>query len=182
MSGQVRVHAACGAASPRFAAGFAGSFHQLPQAVAPDPWVRTFVRACVGAAAALAALGLYAALRFSCRLASPRDARPTRLRLLLAAAPIGGAALSARLALLTPWLADRSAYAVCEGVEGGVASGHTWPIPGCLEDRTSRAWRSAHACVDDTWRGTARYAACALLLSLLGSACLATRLEERRER
>ena len=119
MSGQVRVHAACGAASPRFAAGFAGSFHQLPQAVAPDPWVRTFVRACVGAAAALAALGLYAALRFSCRLASPRDARPTRLRLLFAAAPIGGAALSARLALLTPWLADRSAYAVCEGVEGG---------------------------------------------------------------
>eukprot|EP01052_Picozoa_sp_SAG31_P043274 SAG31_NODE_7156_length_1771_cov_7.286483_2_plen_96_part_00 len=36
-----------------------------------------------------------------------------------------------------PW--EKVGYYVCEGVQNGVATGDTYPVPPCFEDRTDRA-------------------------------------------
>ena len=41
----------------------------------------------------------------------------------------GAAVLSAHRATLVPRLRDPAVYFVCEGVEGGIATGATWPQP-----------------------------------------------------
>ena len=56
----------------------------------------------------------------------------------------GAAVLSAHRATLVPRLRDPAVYFVCEGVEGGIATGATWPVPPCFLDRTDAA-RAAEA-------------------------------------
>lgn len=129
----VIVHPECGAASALKAGGFASAFRHLPQQVSPDLGVLAFYPLL--AVSALLALTTASAL-WVC--ASPR-ARACALRLCgLLLLCVG--ALAARLAWLSPALRDKSTYYLCEGVEGGVAMGGTWPVPPCFADRTTRAY------------------------------------------
>ena len=40
-------------------------------------------------------------------------------------------------------LRDPAVYFVCEGVEGGIATGATWPVPPCFLDRTAASAAAA---------------------------------------
>lgn len=121
----VRTHVRCGAASPLSADGFERAFSRLPTTVAPDWHVTLF--SWLVAAGALATLAL-------CATIAVRGS--ARARTLASAAFALAAALGARFAFLSIRLEDATAYYVCEGVNGGVATGDTWPVPPCFVDAT----------------------------------------------
>ena len=55
--------------------------------------------------------------------------------------PLVSASTAKIAELAVVWLSrrlrDPAAYFVCEGVEGGIATGATWPVPPCFLDRTT---------------------------------------------
>ena len=139
----VVVHTACGAASPFARGGFPSAFPRLPTAVAPDPAVPAlYVLVGVGASAAVGGVLVFWA----------RAGASVRRRLRWGAALLLGllALLLARVAAVSARLQDTSQYYSCEGVEGGVATGATWPVPPCFVDRTTHAPHSSR-CLEGGW-------------------------------
>jgi len=91
-------------------------------------------------------------------------------------------ALSAHLATLAPRLRDQGLYFVCEGVEGGLATGTTWPVPPCFLDHTAASTAAsaaagadppaAEACEHQLAAAWLGYGVASLLLLLGTAGCL----------
>lgn len=136
----VIVHPECGAASRLSGDDFRASFARLPQSAVPaDPYVSAFYGLLACSVLLLLLLPWLASTagRFAC----VRRAAPTCTRLRSTGCSVTlacVAVLAARLALINVRLGDTTSFYVCEGVEHGVASGDTWPVPSCFADRTHR--------------------------------------------
>ena len=158
----VRVHSECGAASHLNSGGFTSAFPRLPTVVHPDHRVTAFY-ALVGCAVLL-----MATLAAGC---CTRGSRRLGLRTGGALALVLVAMMAGRAAWLSPQLRDTSAYYMCEGVEQGVATGETWPVPPCFVDRTTRrGWgKGASPCVST--RDLVRFGGVSAL-AMAGAACL----------
>ena len=152
---------------------FRDTFGRLPATVGEDGYVRAFY--ALSAIAALGApLGTWALLHAARPCWRRRSARTRATAAAVAAhaaaaiAAVCGAILI-RLGALMPRLSDASAYYVCKGVEGSVATGTTWPVPPCFTDRTDA--RAAAAARDVCSTGLGRAAMLALVgaIMLLGA-------------
>ena len=96
---------------------------------------------------------------------------------------------------LSRLLRDPAVYFVCEGVEGGIATGATWPVPPCFLDRTTagaaaagaaaagadpatpepnalRGASAADACAQDLAAAWLGYGVASVLLLLGAASCL----------
>ena len=156
----VVTHRACGAASRYGADPFTTAFSRLPPTVAPDGAVRTLYALLAAGAAAAALLCACVAVRGG-----------PRLRTLTAAVLAALAALCARLSAVAVRLHDESAYYVCTGVVGGVATGRTWPVPTCFRDATTPD-TAEPPCADELSE-TARWAMISATLCVGAVCCVA---------
>ena len=137
----VVVHpAACREASPMLAGGFHGAFSRLPNLVVPDPNITVFY-VLVTSGSVL--------LLIACIFTWARGGE--KIRAAAALLLFAFAALAARLATVSLRLKDTTAYYMCEGVERGIATGATWPIPHCFVDKTTRNLATSRCSDESSW-------------------------------